>query len=1078
MKLLFAAALFLFVCGSAFASALFHGAYAPDLGVFEPSAGIGELCLNGAWQFMGAEDSSADPGELEPDPTPISIPSPWNVNSFSSGNGGDFRCYPSYPKEWESYKLGVMTKEFTLPSSFEGKEIFICFKGIAGGFEAFMNEEQFGEGFDSFMPFYFDVTKYVKPGVNTLTVRVVPPQDFNKQGPRGNITYPSGSFWGMHIRGIWQDVILYAREKVSIQDVYLDPSVSSGRVTAEVTVANYTDSAKQVDLSGSVYRWITGKNGAPDPADRGRADFGKALAEFSSASVTVPAGGMTTATVTCSGAGLPLWSMDKPSLLLASFTLSGDSGDRLDRRFGYREYEIKGRDLLLNGKKIVLKGDSWHFMGIPQMTRRYPWAWYTAIKAANGNAVRLHAQPYPEFYMDMADEMGIAVLDESAIWESHCAFNFMVDEFWTRARDHVRRLVLRDRNHPSVFGWSIENEVAAGMGVAGHTEEERSMVYEKCGALYDICRELDPSRVWVSGDGCEDLGGQLPVNMLHYGGGDYYKTIAAKSKPWGVGECTAAYYGTPKEVSKWNGDRAYESMLGRMEALAYESWANLALDQRANGATYMCVFNLAWYALQPLPLGLANTAKAPALRDGIFFDRQQEGQLGVQPERLGPYTTTFNPGYDPSLPLYREWPMFEAIKDAFEPAGAKKGKWSAPPEEKVKYRYPAPWIDKVCYAGDKGSKLYSVLRLAGWDLTGGDDARMLLVDGSSLDQSNIDAVQRKADAFTRAGKIVCVWGLDKGNAPLVSRIAGAGVQSVERRATSMVSRYIPNAKLYFTESSNKEIMSSGIGGDILTRGNRVIDPCNTEWDAWNYRGENVKTAAVFRTEQEQKPDAAALVSVPKDKGKVLVCSIDVMAPTKDKILLYSELAAFLGVKNAPLETDDNAAASALGDIQHLKQSPFFDCADFTEANEKDFVGMSDSVDTADWKPASANDKQLFDFDGTKHTDKAVYLSMWMYSPKALDELLADPNVPKITFSGGSDDGLQVFVNGQKVFEDNRIHPCQANQFSTGPLPIRKGWNQIIFKVSQHDGQWQFMGGFNCTDMDYWSTVVCSVDKGE
>ncbi len=1078
MKILFIAALFLLVCSAALASAVFHGEYAPDLGVFEPSSGVGELCLNGAWQFMGAESADADTAELEPDGVPISIPSPWNVNSFSAGNGGDFRCYPSYPKEWESYKLGVMTREFTLPASFEGKEVFICFKGIAGGFEAFMNEEKFGEGFDSFMPFYFDVTKYVKPGVNTLSVKAVSPSEFNVQGPRGNITYPSGSFWGMHIRGIWQDVILYAREKVSVSDVYLNPSVSAGRVTAEVTVANYTDTEKRVSLTGSVYKWITGKNGTPDPADRGRADFGKALAEFSSASVTVPAGGTASASVTCSGAGLPLWSMDKPSLLLASFELSGDASDRLDRRFGYREYEIRGRDLLLNGKKIILKGDSWHFMGIPQMTRRYPWAWYTAIKAANGNAVRLHAQPYPEFYMDMADEMGIAVLDESAIWESHCAFNFMEDVFWERARDHVKRLVLRDRCHPSVFGWSIENEVTAGMIVAGHTEEEKTMVIGKCGALYDICRELDPSRVWVSGDGCEDLRGLLPVNMLHYGGGDYYKIIAARDKPWGVGECTAAYYGTPKELSRWNGDRAYESMLGRMEALAYESWANLALDQRANGASYMCVFNLAWYALQPLPLGLADTGRAPGPKDGIFFDRQKEGGIGVQPERLGPYTSTFNPGYDPSLPLYREWPMFEAIKDAYEPAGAKKGKWSKKPENKAKYKYPSPWIDKVLYAGDKNSKLYSVLRLSGWDLSGGDDARMLLIDGSGLDQSNIGEIQQTSDAFAKAGKIVFVWGVSGDNAGLISRIAGARVTCEERRATSMVSRYIPNSALYFTESSNKEIMSCGIGGDILTAGNRIIDPCNTEWDAWNYRGENVKTAAVFRTEQERKPDAAALVSVPRYKGKVLVCSIDYMAPTKDKILLYTELAAFLGVRNTPLKTDDNAAASALGDLQHLKQSPLYEAADFNEANEKDFVGMSESVDTAGWKPVSANDKQLFDFDGTKHTDKAVYLSMWMYSPKALDELLADPNVPRITFSGGSDDGLKIYVNGQKVFEDNRIHPCQAGQFTTGPLPIRKGWNQIIFRVSQHDGQWQFMGGFSCTDMDYWSTVVCSPDRGE
>ena len=49
------------------------------------------------------------------------------------------------------------------------------------------------------------------------------------------------------------------------------------------------------------------------------------------------------------------------------------------------------------GSRWRLRGDSWHFLGIPQMTRRYAWAWYTALKAAHGNAVRLHAQPYPRF---------------------------------------------------------------------------------------------------------------------------------------------------------------------------------------------------------------------------------------------------------------------------------------------------------------------------------------------------------------------------------------------------------------------------------------------------------------------------------------------------------------------------------------------------------------------------------------------------------------------------------------------------------------------------------------------------------
>ncbi len=63
-----------------------------------------------------------------------------------------------------------------------------------------------------------------------------------------------------------------------------------------------------------------------------------------------------------------------------------------------------------------------------------------------------------------------------------------------------------------------------------------------------------------------------------------------------------AYYGTPEQVAKYNGERAYESQLGRMEGLANECYHLLA-NQRNMGASYSTVFNMAWYALKPLPLG-------------------------------------------------------------------------------------------------------------------------------------------------------------------------------------------------------------------------------------------------------------------------------------------------------------------------------------------------------------------------------------------------------------------------------------------------------------------------------------------
>ena len=92
------------------------------------------------------------------------------------------------------------------------------------------------------------------------------------------------------------------------------------------------------------------------------------------------------------------------------------------------------------------------------MTRRYAWAWFNMLKNTNANAVRFHAQPYPSFYMDVADEMGICVLDETGIWSSDGGPKIDSEDYWESCVEHIRRLIKRDKNHPSVFGWSVCNE--------------------------------------------------------------------------------------------------------------------------------------------------------------------------------------------------------------------------------------------------------------------------------------------------------------------------------------------------------------------------------------------------------------------------------------------------------------------------------------------------------------------------------------------------------------------------------------------------------------------------------------------
>ena len=135
--------------------------------------------------------------------------------------------------------------------------------------------------------------------------------------------------------------------------------------------------------------------------------------------------------------------------------------DRKYTRFGWRQWSINGRELRLNGAKIQLNGDLLHPFGPFIGSRRYAWSWFKMIKDVGGNAARPHAQPRPRFYLDLADEMGIAILDEAAVFGSSISLNFKADVTWRRLENHVDELVRRDRNHASVFGWSPANEMFA-----------------------------------------------------------------------------------------------------------------------------------------------------------------------------------------------------------------------------------------------------------------------------------------------------------------------------------------------------------------------------------------------------------------------------------------------------------------------------------------------------------------------------------------------------------------------------------------------------------------------------------------
>lgn len=616
------------------------------------------------------------------DNTLIRIPSPWNANSFANHNleGPDHRDFPSYPQSWDKVRMAWMRKIVTVPQGWAGQRLMLHFEAVAGFAEVYVNGSKVAENFDNFLPFEADITDVAEPGKEAeILVGVRSLSLFDDNSTIGRRVIPAGSMWGTHISGIWQDVCLTSLPQVRVTDVFVKPLISKKTLEVEVTLRNDTGKDVKVSVGGDVKEWVNmaAKDvlGAPVPAWR----LGQQALSVRAVQTTVSAGGVSVVTLTApvEDGMLDFWSPEHPSLyaLLLSVKSGKKEIDLKYERFGWREWTLVGDKQCLNGEPYPLRGDSWHFMGVPQMTRRYAWAWYAAIKDMNANAVRLHAQVYPRFYMDLADEMGICVLDETANWASDGGPKLDSDKFWEASKDHLRRLVLRDRNHPGVFGWSISNE---NKPVILYVHKRPDLMPGQIMAWKDwkeIVMNTDPTRPWISSDGEDDGDGILPVTVGHYGDASSLEHWKSIGKPWGIGEHSMAYYGTPKEVSKYNGARAYESAKGRMEGLANECWHLLA-DQRWAGASYSTVFNMAWYALKPLPLGMRDLSVAPSIeKDGIFFGEYVEGQPGVQPERLGPYSTTFNPGYDPSLPLYEPWPLFDAMRAANAPDGPAWSPW-------------------------------------------------------------------------------------------------------------------------------------------------------------------------------------------------------------------------------------------------------------------------------------------------------------------------------------------------------------------------------------------------------------------
>ncbi|MFC4034997.1 sugar-binding domain-containing protein [Streptomyces polygonati] len=604
--------------------------------------------LNGTWDFQPAAAGAAWPPPAD-GWAAIPVPAEWNMTAGPFATPWDAYDLFGTPAAWNDADTAWYRRTFTVPAERAGQRIVLRFEAVNFEATVYVGGVPVAHHTDGLLPFEADITDQVTAGgANTVHLLVRSPSAAARQAD--GFHHPAGSWWGQSAAGVWQDVWLLARAPVSVADTAITTSVTAGTLTAVTSLRNDGPAAATVRVDHTVW------DGPRQVLRR-------------TARVTVPAGGAAPVTASTEWQDPRLWGPDDPHLYELRVDVRPDrQGPVLDStttRFGFREVTVEGPALLLNGEPLMLRGDSWHYMGSIQNSRAYAELWLTMAKAAGVNYMRLHAMPYPPVYYDVADELGMLIIGESGIYGSSGNYALNADDFWANCRTHLTERTVRDRNHPSIIAWSAENEMLAAFGQSWAPQ---------VAALKSAVLAEDTSRpVYFEGDGDPQGAGDLrsthypleittgstaiPESARALAPGQPRGTEWDRTKPFLISEFSSMYYAAPADVSALGGPDAYASLDGL--------WAAHALTLRAQiegfryaGITAISPWNTVWYGNRPLPF------------DGASVPAPDPGGRGPRLKRVGRFAATLNPGFQHGLPAWDPNPIHPAVTRVFQPIAA------------------------------------------------------------------------------------------------------------------------------------------------------------------------------------------------------------------------------------------------------------------------------------------------------------------------------------------------------------------------------------------------------------------------
>jgi beta-galactosidase len=415
--------------------------------------------LNGQWQFKAAprpEEVTLDDVAADTDRSAwnrVEVPGNWTLQGYGNPHYTNVQMpFPDEPPFVPEENLtGIYSREFTVPKDWAGRRVVIHFGGAESVLYVYVNGQPVGLSKDSRLPSEFDITPFVTVGAANLVTAVV-------------VKWSDASFiedqdqWWMG--GLHREVYLYSTAPVHIADVFavgsLENNYRDGRLKITVSAGFPRQPEKgwkaEVQLFDPQGKAIFKKPlQAPVKVER-PGDSGRLKAEFDT-QVKKPA----------------LWSAEQPSLYTLVVTLKNSQGKAVEftsTRVGFRSIEVRDRMLIVNGKRVLIKGVNRHDhhdtkgKALDRETLRLD---ALTMKRFNVNAVRTSHYPNDPHWLDLCDELGLYVIDETNL-ESHAFYHSLCrDQRYAGAfLERCLRMVVRDKNHSSIILWSLGNESGYG----------------------------------------------------------------------------------------------------------------------------------------------------------------------------------------------------------------------------------------------------------------------------------------------------------------------------------------------------------------------------------------------------------------------------------------------------------------------------------------------------------------------------------------------------------------------------------------------------------------------------------------